>query len=327
MANKKIPSPRAMEKHFVDIGRMLKDQQFESNEEMQKFIDGMLKDGDGTLLKMPPKSQRDYAQDIMYDAWDTDDPLERVRLAHEALAAYEYCADAYVLLGEEAAQSAEEAKNFYEKGVHAGEQDLGEDFFRENVGYFWGMYETRPYMRARIGLAQTLWVLGEDQEAIDHCREMLRLNPGDNQGIRYVLMRFLMSMKRYAEAEDLFSDDRYFDDVMAEWLYGQALLEFVKTGASSSAKKLLEKALSCNSYVPLYLCGKRGISANLSNMITYGGEDEAMSYAWAHLSTWRKVPGSIEWLANESGVNKPKPGRNDACPCGSGKKYKKCCGA
>ena len=25
--------------------------------------------------------------------------------------------------------------------------------------------------------------------------------------------------------------------------------------------------------------------------------------------------------------NAPKVGRNDACPCGSGKKYKKCCGA
>jgi preprotein translocase subunit SecA len=24
--------------------------------------------------------------------------------------------------------------------------------------------------------------------------------------------------------------------------------------------------------------------------------------------------------------NEPKVGRNDACPCGSGKKYKKCCG-
>jgi len=25
--------------------------------------------------------------------------------------------------------------------------------------------------------------------------------------------------------------------------------------------------------------------------------------------------------------NMPKVGRNDLCPCGSGKKYKKCCGA
>jgi SEC-C motif len=27
------------------------------------------------------------------------------------------------------------------------------------------------------------------------------------------------------------------------------------------------------------------------------------------------------------GFQAPKPGRNDSCPCGSGKKYKKCCGA
>ena len=26
-------------------------------------------------------------------------------------------------------------------------------------------------------------------------------------------------------------------------------------------------------------------------------------------------------------VKPPKVGRNDPCPCGSGKKYKKCCGA
>ena len=25
-------------------------------------------------------------------------------------------------------------------------------------------------------------------------------------------------------------------------------------------------------------------------------------------------------------VKRPDPGRNDPCPCGSGKKYKKCCG-
>jgi uncharacterized protein YecA (UPF0149 family) len=35
--------------------------------------------------------------------------------------------------------------------------------------------------------------------------------------------------------------------------------------------------------------------------------------------------------AEKGGEQKPdgekKVGRNDACPCGSGKKYKKCCGA
>jgi SEC-C motif-containing protein len=47
---------------------------------------------------------------------------------------------------------------------------------------------------------------------------------------------------------------------------------------------------------------------------------------------FKKVDG--EWLYNEGAVAPvtmvragPKVGRNDPCPCGSGKKYKKCCGA
>ena len=38
------------------------------------------------------------------------------------------------------------------------------------------------------------------------------------------------------------------------------------------------------------------------------------------------------WVGSGSGQKTPvlaqkKAGRNDPCPCGSGKKYKKCCGA
>ena len=41
-----------------------------------------------------------------------------------------------------------------------------------------------------------------------------------------------------------------------------------------------------------------------------------------------EVPGAFDWLKEQSGIKIiPKVGRNDLCPCGSGKKYKKCCGA
>lgn len=33
-----------------------------------------------------------------------------------------------------------------------------------------------------------------------------------------------------------------------------------------------------------------------------------------------------EWRLSKQVVNEEKIGRNDPCPCGSGKKYKKCCG-
>ncbi|WP_446898086.1 SEC-C metal-binding domain-containing protein [Clostridium sp. LBM24168] len=33
-----------------------------------------------------------------------------------------------------------------------------------------------------------------------------------------------------------------------------------------------------------------------------------------------------KWVSSKTIVNKTKIGRNDPCPCGSGKKYKNCCG-
>ncbi len=34
-----------------------------------------------------------------------------------------------------------------------------------------------------------------------------------------------------------------------------------------------------------------------------------------------------QWKKSKTVVKEKEPGRNDPCPCGSGKKYKKCCGA
>ena len=53
-------------------------------------------------------------------------------------------------------------------------------------------------MRARAGLAAMLDALGDVEAAIGHYRDMLRLNPGDNQGIRYVLARCLMKNRDMA---------------------------------------------------------------------------------------------------------------------------------
>ena len=44
----------------------------------------------------------------------------------------------------------------------------------------------------------------------------------------------------------------------------------------------------------------------------------------------RRAPANVmEWIRTQEAeaANKGQPGRNDPCPCGSGKKYKKCCGA
>ena len=50
-------------------------------------------------------------------------------------------------------------------------------------------------------------------------------------------------------------------------------------------------------------------------------EDAMNSYALLA----RSIQTALSEQPQEPYVSEPKPGRNDPCPCGSGKKYKKCC--
>jgi hypothetical protein len=89
-------------------------------------------------------------------------------------------------------------------------------------------------MRARQGLANTLGQLGRKEEAASHYRELLRLNPSDNQGIRYSLLNLLLAMNDEAAARALLKE--YEEDGMAEWLYTRALLLFRTEGAGRAAE-------------------------------------------------------------------------------------------
>lgn len=44
-----------------------------------------------------------------------------------------------------------------------------------------------------------------------------------------------------------------------------------------------------------------------------------------HESLNRQMDERLEQLPNERLVRRVKVGRNDPCPCGSGRKFKKCC--
>jgi hypothetical protein len=68
----------------------------------------------------------------------------------KALAISPLCADAYVLVAEEEAKSAEEALEYYCKGVEAGEQALGTKRFKQYAGHFWGFIETRTCAHERV---------------------------------------------------------------------------------------------------------------------------------------------------------------------------------
>ena len=235
------------------------------------------------------------AQQVMYAAWEESDPARRASLARKALKISANCADAYVCLAEMAANH-RQALELYQKGVEAGRGALGMEFLEDenNTGHFWGILETRPLMRAMEGLGTALWDLGRREEALVQYRELLRLNPGDNQGIRSLLLDLLLELDRTDEAGFLLKE--YKDEWTADWAYTEALLAFRKFGDSRQSKAALKRALKVNKHVPIYITGKKRIPLERSPYITMGGEDEAIHYAAAHLNYWRKTPGAVAWL-------------------------------
>jgi tetratricopeptide (TPR) repeat protein len=255
---------------------------------------------------MDDDSPAAQADQILEEAFEEQNPRRRVQLARKALEIDPDCVDAYVLLAENAPDR-KEALALYEQGVAAGERRLGPAYFQQNAGHFWGLLETRPYMRAREGLATALWTAGRRDEAIKHEQEMLRLNPGDNQGIRYSLAANLLREDRDAELEQLFQ--QFPDEGSTMWAYTRALAAFRKEGDGAEAPKLLGEAKKKNRYVPDYLLGHKFPPMEQPPYYSMGDESEAIVYAQMFLSAWKNTVGAIAWLrANE------KPQKKEQAP-------------
>jgi len=236
----------------------------------------------------------DAAQDIIYDAWDSGDKKRRIALAKKALEISPLCADAYVLLAQETARDLDQAIELYRQGVEAGEKAIGKAAFRDDVGHFWGLLETRPYMRARQGLAQTLWDKGLQDEAATHYRDMLRLNPNDNQGIRYLLLDCLLILGRDDDAAKLIK--RYKGDGSAAWRWSYALLAFRRNRDCPESRSALSQAIRDNPHVAALLLGDKKMPRQLPAYIGMGDKNEAVAYVHGAAAAWAATPGALAWL-------------------------------
>ena len=138
------------------------------------------------------------------------------------------------------------------------------------------------------------WVLGHRDEAIAIAQDMLRLNPADNQGIRYMLVHWLLREQRDAELEQLFAE--YEDDVGVDFTYSRVLYAFRKEGDSKQSRKYLKEAIRWNKYIPDFLLLRRIPPLGESDFITTGGEDEAATYVGVSVHEWQSLQGALEWL-------------------------------
>jgi len=290
-----LPDRRAMERVLLEVQRFTAGESFESTDELNASIQRKFS---GALDAIPSTASTpiERAQELAYRAVEARG-RRRVQLARRALEVSPDCADAYVLLAE-AATELPAARDLYARGVAAGERALGPTAFTEDTGHFWSMISTRPYMRARFGLAQSLQALGERDAAVDHYRDLLRLNPGDNQGVRYSLLPVLLEAGRDAEAEALL--DQFHDEGTAAWAYAWALHAFRRGGDAAPANERLRRAVRANRHAPRYLLGKQTWPGAMPAAYALGSHEEAAVIEDMLGDLWRATPGAGPWLAAQS---------------------------
>lgn len=248
-------------------------------------------------------SRRDEAQELMWDAMDCiyKDEKQASRLCRKALEVYPDCIDALTMLAEIETETVHDFVERMREAVDAGRRDLGPKFFKENKGYFWGVIETRPFMRAFAMLANALieWgTPGAVDEAIQIHKEMLELNPNDNQGVRDWLAACLLARKRYDDAAALFK--RYPEDWLAAPAWAQVLLTYVAEG-EARATQMLNEARARNRHVEQYLTGAKRKPRTKAGAYSPGDETEAVYCAEMLSAAWKAHPKAKQWLKGACG--------------------------
>jgi len=297
-----------MERVMSDVERFMAESSFQNVEEANAALQARFS-GSMDAVASTATTPLEQAQDLMYRAFDARG-RRRIQLTRKALALSPDCADAYVLLAEEATDAAAPL-DLYRQAIAAGERAIGPEIMRDEGGHFWGIVKTRPYMRAKMGLAHCLQEMNRIEEAIGQYQDLLRLNPNDNQGVRDVLLPLLLKTGRDTQAGALL--EQYADDASATWTYGWALWTFRQEGESPVARERLRQAIKANRHVPKYLTGKAEIPELLPDSYSLGSAEEAVLCAVELFDAWKATPEADRWLLSSTPAqpktHRKRPGR------------------
>ena len=152
------------------------------------------------------------AMDYLEMAENTVTKKKALEYIEKALALEPGNLDALKLRAEISCNTPEKMEKEYLALVDQAEKQLTEEgyFDEENIGEFWLIFETRPYMRLLNSLGDLYRESGKMRMAADIYNKMLRLCTGDNLGVRYSLMHLFVFWEDEPAAVSLF--EKYPED-------------------------------------------------------------------------------------------------------------------
>lgn len=171
---------------------------------------------------------------------------------------------------------------------------LGDEFIEQNTGYFWGLIETRTYMRTLAALAEAYAHSMQGSKAIACYEKSLKLCKEDNLGARYMLADLYMGQRRADDALRLI--EQFKTDKGAMMLFTKALALFIKYGDEKKSANGLKAAIKSNKFIVPMLLNELQLPEALPEYYGFGDENEAALYVSHNRLLWNNSPGAIAWL-------------------------------
>lgn len=288
----KMPDRRGHEIHFRRVQEFIDSVGGDMDiDELNEAINARFTGRSLDDYELPRNTPAERAEALYQDALGCFG-RRRLLLAREALAEDPSHVEAGILVAE-STRAVDARIEMFQNAKQAAAKALGDDM-EELAGEFWGFHETRPYMRACKGLAVAFADAGQISDAIEQYRDMLRLNPNDNQGVRYEIVPLLLEQDRDAEAIAVL--DQYPEE-SALWLYMKALVEFRGSGKSPKAKKAIRAAFKRNDHVMKML--QSAEPPMMPESYALGSPEEAAICLQELQTLWEETEGFLEWMFQE----------------------------
>lgn len=210
----------------------------ELNERLQEFI------------KKYNAGEIEYENTILDDAYELLKKAENAKSKTQAIKyakeAYDMCPDCFdaVLFQVHLEDNPLKRWKLLNEGLEFEKNRLNNEgyFEKDNIGHFYGIFETRPYIRGLYAKADYLILDGKVKQASDVCKEILRLNENDNMGSRYLLMAIYAY---FEEENDMIKLYEKYPEEDLEMLFPLFIL-YYKQGNDVKARKYLDRINKAN---------------------------------------------------------------------------------
>ena len=285
------------EKIFSQMNKYMEQFNFDNEEQMEKEMKNFIQKLNNNEIEFDD-DQKFKSDDLLEEAYNTSSKTKAIKLAKQALELNPENIDAecfIVEFEENLIKKLSKIEDIVKKATKLLEKD--NMFDKENIGYFWGMMGTRPYMRARNMKITILMDLGRYTDAIKECEEMLKLCESDNLGIRYTLIGLYCILEKFEECEKLY---KKFNEYSAFMLFPMAIMYF-KKGDYKKSKKFLRDLQGVNPYIIKILKNDITTVENSENIEYYapGSREEASIIIADLLYLLITVPSFMRFIGME----------------------------